>query len=370
MTLNLVDSVRGVLGDDVLGQAAKLIGENPVAVKSATTMLVPTLIGGLAQQGSTAGGAAALLDTLRSPAVDANIASNLPGLLLGGQSTSSLLAQGSTLARAVFGERVGTVTDTVASLTGVRPTGASSLLFMLAPAALGVLKSHALKTGLDAGGLQQLLGAQASSLTSAVDPRLARAAGLGSLIPDVPRARDAVPAAVAATTESEPRRSWIPIAALAAAALLLFALLRGRAHESPSPSAAGDTAASASASDSTTHSTAAAEIAPASVAGLPATAYFPAGSATLEGADKQTVVAAGQAVASSGAHIAITGYTDQSGDHAKNVELAKNRAKAVRNVLTAVGVPATKITMKPPADVTGSGSDKEARRVEITVAQP
>jgi membrane fusion protein (multidrug efflux system) len=56
--------------------------------------------------------------------------------------------------------------------------------------------------------------------------------------------------------------------------------------------------------------------------------------------------------------IDVTGYADRTGDHAANVELAKRRATA-----------ADRIRLKAPQDVTGPGSDREARRVDIAVGK-
>ncbi len=66
--------------------------------------------------------------------------------------------------------------------------------------------------------------------------------------------------------------------------------------------------------------------------------------------------------------VAITGYTDKTGDAAKNDALAKDRAAAVRDALKAAGVPEAGMEMKPPlfAEVGAGGSDAEACRVEIS----
>jgi outer membrane protein OmpA-like peptidoglycan-associated protein len=65
--------------------------------------------------------------------------------------------------------------------------------------------------------------------------------------------------------------------------------------------------------------------------------------------------------------VALTGYTDKTGDVAKNEELAKSRASAVRDALKAAGVAEASVEMKPPmfVEVGAGGSDAEARRVEI-----
>jgi outer membrane protein OmpA-like peptidoglycan-associated protein len=63
----------------------------------------------------------------------------------------------------------------------------------------------------------------------------------------------------------------------------------------------------------------------------------------------------------------VSGYTDASGDPAKNEELAKQRAFAVRDALKAAGVAEDKIELKKPETLTGSGNAAEARRVEVSL---
>lgn len=103
-----------------------------------------------------------------------------------------------------------------------------------------------------------------------------------------------------------------------------------------------------------------------SAVALPARLYFAAGKKELPGDARQSIDAALAFLrGKSSAKLDITGYTDQTGDRAANLELAKERAKAVRAALEAAGVSRDQIIMKPPAEVTGGGDNKEARRVEI-----
>jgi len=67
--------------------------------------------------------------------------------------------------------------------------------------------------------------------------------------------------------------------------------------------------------------------------------------------------------------IDVTGFADRTGNHAANVDLARRRAQAVRDALVAEGIPADRMRLKPPQDVTGPGSDRDARRVEIAVGR-
>jgi K(+)-stimulated pyrophosphate-energized sodium pump len=92
--------------------------------------------------------------------------------------------------------------------------------------------------------------------------------------------------------------------------------------------------------------------------------YFATAKSELAGgaADALKDVAAGVAA---GKKAVISGYTDASGDPAKNEELAKARAFAVRDALKAAGVAEDKIELKKPESITASGSAAEARRVEV-----
>ena len=61
----------------------------------------------------------------------------------------------------------------------------------------------------------------------------------------------------------------------------------------------------------------------------------------------------------------LSGFHDASGDPAKNAELAKNRAKAVRAALQAKGVAVERVGLRKPEQTGADGPADEARRVEI-----
>jgi outer membrane protein OmpA-like peptidoglycan-associated protein len=62
------------------------------------------------------------------------------------------------------------------------------------------------------------------------------------------------------------------------------------------------------------------------------------------------------------------GSASTTGDAAKNLELAKQRAMSVRDELVAAGAPAGQIELVKPSEViVGQGSDVDARRVDIVL---
>ena len=70
------------------------------------------------------------------------------------------------------------------------------------------------------------------------------------------------------------------------------------------------------------------------------------------------------------AKVQLSGYNDPSGDPAKNAELSKQRAFAVRDALKAAGVAEDRIVLKKPEDTNKAGNPDEARAVEISLFAP
>lgn len=65
----------------------------------------------------------------------------------------------------------------------------------------------------------------------------------------------------------------------------------------------------------------------------------------------------------------LRGYHDPRGPLDYNVKLANDRATAVRDYLVQSGVGAARLVIDQPAETTGDGSFREARRVEVRSAR-
>ena len=125
----------------------------------------------------------------------------------------------------------------------------------------------------------------------------------------------------------------------------------------------------------------AAVVAPATVAGAssattaapsgapaPAKIYFELGSNAMPTDAFKTIDAVllyAQANASS--KLGVSGYHDKTGDPAKNEELAKDRAKSVKQLLLSNGIAEDRILLNKPIETTGGADDKQARRVEVYI---
>ena len=157
------------------------------------------------------------------------------------------------------------------------------------------------------------------------------------------------------------------------------------ATSSASASAAAMAADAASASASATDGAAAAaatlaapaaDTASATAAADEASVQYDNGKVRFYFASGKSELAAGAndalnqllAAAKDGQKLVISGYHDSTGSAELNAELAKQRAIAVADALKALGVPESRLELKKPevAEIT-SGSNAEARRVEVTI---
>ena len=96
--------------------------------------------------------------------------------------------------------------------------------------------------------------------------------------------------------------------------------------------------------------------------------YFATGKADLAIGANEALAEVVKGVIEGGKMAVVSGFHDATGDAALNAELAKQRALAVRDALKVLGVAEDKVELKKPEVTQGSGSNAEARRVEVVLA--
>lgn len=94
--------------------------------------------------------------------------------------------------------------------------------------------------------------------------------------------------------------------------------------------------------------------------------YFASGKADVAAGAADALADVVKGVAA-GKKAVVSGFHDSTGDPARNAELAKERALAVRAALQALGVGEDKVELKKPEEMQASGPNAEARRVEVTL---
>jgi OmpA-OmpF porin, OOP family len=343
MAMDLLEMATKGLGPDFASRIAGLVGENVQGTQGVLDSGLPLLFSGLANRSGAPNGAAEVLDLLNNLGAADSQLSNIAGLLSEG-GMGGLGAAGNSIISALFGSRSDGIHSALASLAGVKPGSATTLLSALAPLAFGMLRRHIAKEGLGATGLASLLLGQRDSLARKVPESLSRAAGFA-------------PAShITAQSANEARSSgflrWLPW--IIGALLALWLLSRCSAQQEVAPvQSVPDPVA---------------EPAPAPVIPATATVYFDTGSSTpVMDAGATLAAVADHAKANPAARLAVSGFHDPSGDAAANEEVSLGRATAIRDLLIGMGVSADQIDLEKPMVTTGGGEERASRRVEVAV---
>lgn len=95
--------------------------------------------------------------------------------------------------------------------------------------------------------------------------------------------------------------------------------------------------------------------------------YFVSGKAEVAAGANEALSNVVKGVAE-GKRAVISGFHDATGSAEINAELAKQRAQAVQAALVALGVAEDKVELKKPEQSQADGSNAEARRVEVILA--
>ncbi len=153
---DLIQAIAVQLDGAPTATMSSQLGTDQAATQNAVSAALPILLGALAKNSASTGGADALSGALDRDH-DGSILDDLGGFL-GGASAND----GAAILGHVLGNRQGTVEAGIGQATGLQSNQVAQLLQMLAPIVLGYLGRQKRQQGLDSSLLGQLLGAQLS----------------------------------------------------------------------------------------------------------------------------------------------------------------------------------------------------------------
>ena len=272
MSINVIQLIQSALTDGVVRQMAARFGLPPDATQKVLATTGPALVAGLMQKGATLDGARSLFATILSPEVNGHIAEQLPQLLGSTTGVSQLEGVGRHLLERAFDRRVDTLSDEVATQTGVPAHATHAITGIVGATLLGLLKRHFLEGQGNVGQLPTLLGHQLPAIAPYLNDRLMAGLGLsglgaftGNILSQLkavsahidhptPAARPVaealsnvrVPADAVVREERRPRK-WLWWLLAAIAAVLAFLFLRGCQSEQRGEQSSERTSAGAAA---------------------------------------------------------------------------------------------------------------------------
>jgi outer membrane protein OmpA-like peptidoglycan-associated protein len=170
---NLIDSVKGLLGNDFISKASNMLGEEESKVQNAMAGIVPSVLTGILNKAGS--GEATPMLRLTKETANSGILSSIGNFL----ASTGLLARGADLLNSLFGDRVTDVANVISSFSGVRSTSATALMSVAAPAALGVIGQRADATNMNTTTFLAVLNNQKDDILNAIPPDLNLAGALG-----------------------------------------------------------------------------------------------------------------------------------------------------------------------------------------------
>lgn len=172
--MNLVSLIMQFLAPTIINKLSSSLGLGQGIAGKAIAAAIPAILAGLAGSASKPGGATSLANAVSKQ--DGGLLGNFANML-GGGGQQSMIDNGSNILSSLLGgSQTGALADALGKFAGMNDGQSKSLLGALAPVVLGTLAKEQKSTGLDAGGLANLLMGQKDNIASALP------AGFSSLL--------------------------------------------------------------------------------------------------------------------------------------------------------------------------------------------
>lgn len=168
MAFNIMDLIKDQVTDSITDQLGGLLGEKSDVTQSAISGAIPAILSGLAGTASDAKGAESLFNAVNDH--DDSLLDSL-GDLLGGDQSGSMIEMGTKMLGGLMGNSgLGSIVGALAGFSGMGKKSSSSLVGLLAPIVIGVIKRKIFggNSGGTIGALTSLFAGQKDNIASAM----------------------------------------------------------------------------------------------------------------------------------------------------------------------------------------------------------
>ena len=208
MSFNIVDLIKDQFSEQLVGQFGTILGATNDQTTGALSGALPGLLSGLVKSTGNPGGIGALFDAVEKQ--DDNLLGNI-GNLLGSDQSSDIAQQGNSILTSLLGDgALGQLAGVIANFAGISRSNTSSLIGMLTPIVIGVIKKKALDGEMNASSLSGMLGDQGKNIDAAMPQGFSaqlQSAGFFDSIAAAPMAAISTPEAPKAPTYEAPTSS-------------------------------------------------------------------------------------------------------------------------------------------------------------------
>lgn len=163
MATNLLDISKGHFTDIAIAKAASFLGESNPATYKAINLILPALLGGMANKSASSEGVNELMQHLKaSNKID--MSGSLGTLIGGSASTQNLMGTGRDIISSVFDKRSGHIADWLATNAQIKIASATSLMNIVSPILMHLISKRG---GTSANSFVGLLNEQLPILRNA-----------------------------------------------------------------------------------------------------------------------------------------------------------------------------------------------------------
>src|SRR5258706_8664863 len=176
MSFNILDAVKGYLTPDLISKTSSFLGESESGVSKALSGIVPAVLSGfVTKANSGSDNAKDILDIVKN-AYSTGITNGLENFTSDG---GNLLNKGLSLMQALFGDKLNSLTSSIASFAGIKSTSSGSLFSIAGSLLAAVLGMHATDLNMSSTSLSSFLHAQKTNIMSRLPAGLS---GITSLL--------------------------------------------------------------------------------------------------------------------------------------------------------------------------------------------
>ncbi len=166
-TFNLLDIAKSYFNNELVSKVSSHLGENEGGISKAISAIFPSVIGTIADKASSSPDAADAVAKMASTQNEGGILNSISSFLHP-DSSQNMLGQSSSLISSLFGNGGSSnmLTNLVSSFAGVKSSSVGTILSMAVPTILGLIGKHTKENNLSSGAMSSMLGEQKKSAMS------------------------------------------------------------------------------------------------------------------------------------------------------------------------------------------------------------
>jgi OmpA-OmpF porin, OOP family len=370
MAETLLSSLFSMLDARNIGGIARSMGAPEQSILQGLKSSIAALLGGMVSKSQDTGALRHMLDL--APSGDTNLSQVASAA---SDPNSPLISSGKRVLSSLFGDSQDTVAHAVGSASGLPASSASTLLALAGPLVMGFLSKRVRSQNMSMGDLGNLLQRESGSIRSALPAGLTE-----TFWPSATTTRTTSPVVAQTVKAERSAGSWLPLLALLLLIPFFFWLFHhGRQPAVPQVSRVIPTAPVVGEANRMANEANRAVTPPVAT-------QRPLGNVDLrfdtakwnlrrESEAKLNQIAS-TLKANPDVNATISGYTDNIGSAASNIQLSQQRANSVRSELIHKGIAANRLTAEgfgeqsPIASNSTNAGRAMNRRVTVSVAQP